>query len=187
MQDRVCLRRRRTINAAGKALALHCLTVSLMPRKSVSPPVLFSGIEAIHSSTHGPITTSTPSRVPSYVSIINIASSCHYSATIDFPPARRYFEYNPTLPRDWYSEMCRASTVRGQWECWSQESNIGYTSIYLGASSLCPFSSPAAVMQDSGPPARIGLLPLNYALASLLSFIQETLNFARTLQWSRQE
>ena len=89
MQDRVCLRRRRTINPAGRALALHRLTVSLMgcslPRKSLSPPVLFSGIEAIHSSTHGPITITTPSRVPSYVSIINIASSCHYSATIDFP------------------------------------------------------------------------------------------------------
>jgi hypothetical protein len=128
----------------------------------------------------------SPSRVPSYVSIINIASSCHYSATIDFP-RDAISSTTPTLPRDWHSEMCRASTVRGQWECWSQESNIGYTSIYLGASSLCPFPSPAAVMQDSGPPPRIGLPPLNYALAGLLSFIQETLNFARTLHWSRQE
>jgi len=61
----------------------------------LSCPVLRD--RAIHSSTHGPINAATPSRVPSYVSIINIASSCHYSVTIDFPPTRRYFEHNPDL------------------------------------------------------------------------------------------
>jgi len=140
MQDRVCLRRNRTINPAGRALALHCLTISLMgdfpPRKSLSPPVLFSGIEP---STHRPMDPSTQQH-PSGSPVTSVLSTLPVVITIllllIFRPRDAISSTTPTLLRDWHSEMCRASTVRGQWECWSQESNIGYTSIYLGASSL---------------------------------------------------
>ena len=117
--------------------------------KSFPPPVLFSGIEpsthrAIYSSSHGPINTWThppqlnSSRGPPVTSVLSTLPVVVTILLLLIPrPRDAISSTTPTLLRDWHSEMCRASTVRGQWECWSQESNIGYTSIYLGASSLC--------------------------------------------------
>lgn len=134
MQDRVCLRRCRTINPAGKALALMGY---FLPRKSFSPPVLFSGIESSTPRPMDPINTSThphSSRVPQlrqYYQHLPVVVTI--LLLLIFRPRDAISSTTPTLLRDGHSEVCRASTVRGQWECWSQESNIGYTSIYLGA------------------------------------------------------
>lgn len=103
MQDRVCLRRCRTINPAGRALFDYFVDGPLPAAK-----ILFSWDRAIHSSTHLLIDPCTHQHIdtftplthrgsPSYVSIIIIASSYHYFVTIDFPPMRRYFEHNPDL------------------------------------------------------------------------------------------
>lgn len=108
---------------------------------------------AIHSSTHGPINTATPLGVPSYVSIINIASSYHYSVTIDFPPTRRYFEHNPDL-----AARLAQRDVQGVYRARPVGMLVPgkqyrlYINIFGGLFSLSrPFPSPAAVTQRFRP------------------------------------
>lgn len=133
---------------------LDCFVDGLLSAAKIpfSSPVLFSGIEP---STHRPMDPSTQ-RHPRGSPVTSVLSTLPVVVTIllllIFRPRDAISSTTPTLLRDWHGEMCRASTVRGQWECRSQESNIGYTSIYLGASSReRPFPSPAAVTQRFRP------------------------------------